>query len=152
MQWMGHAPGMTEAVHYGLYKQRVGDKWQPCRQEAEGAVPDVERVLEKAKWSRRQGRFVIMEIELKGSQPHSESDHVQKVDRSLAQDIDRPAKPLMPETNWKEPLTIAQFAKAVCRSPSTIRSWIKKEKIEARQVTVGSKQQWVVPRSALPTK
>ena len=51
---------------------------------------------------------------------------------------------------WEKPLTVAQYARILQMSGTTIRRWIKTGRIEAKQVTEGSKKRWMIPREMLP--
>jgi hypothetical protein len=127
--------------------------------EADGAIPDIERLYQEAKWNRDRKRFVSLAWELQSlPTPSADSTWFTVVANSVSGLPVPPAEPslvlLAPDdtAKWQNALTVAEFAKSVHRAPSTIRLWIKQGKIEAKQVlTSGSKKRWIVPRSALGT-
>ena len=59
LPWTGLWPGEAECREFGWFISAVGN--QPCGPDDPGAMPDIGRFFEEARWDRRLGRFVRSE-------------------------------------------------------------------------------------------
>lgn len=59
MIWTGIWPGVAECRAFGWYAKLLpGKGWRPCAPDEEGAVEDLNRLHQQARWDRVEKRFV----------------------------------------------------------------------------------------------
>jgi hypothetical protein len=57
--WTGEWPGSQECREFGWFARAVSDHgWQPCQADAQGAIPDLNRLHAEADWDRWGKRYV----------------------------------------------------------------------------------------------
>jgi hypothetical protein len=60
LPWRGLREMERAAHELGFYAVPYGEKgWTPCPKGTKGAFPDVERVIAKCKWDRRNKKFKV---------------------------------------------------------------------------------------------
>lgn len=60
LPWTGEYPGVDECRELGWYARLVvGHGWVRCDADAEGAAPDLNRLMVEATWNPDQGRYTV---------------------------------------------------------------------------------------------